>query len=117
MTGRFNLHRDATTTTDLQPIRAHDGHGQRQRQSRQSMDTSFRLERIERRAAALGATHFTYELHERYVFMAALRNRCGHYIFVQSCGFFGLRSFFIFPRLISAVADWMSAILAHMVWP
>jgi len=24
---------------------------------------------------------------------------------------------FFFPRLISAVADWMSAILAHMVWP
>jgi len=22
-----------------------------------------------------------------------------------------------FPRLISAVADWMSAILTHMVWP
>ena len=22
-----------------------------------------------------------------------------------------------FPRLISAVADWMSAILSHMVWP
>jgi len=26
-------------------------------------------------------------------------------------------SFCLFPRLISAVADWMSAILAHMVWP
>ena len=25
--------------------------------------------------------------------------------------------FFFFPRLISAVADWMSAILVHMVWP
>jgi len=22
-----------------------------------------------------------------------------------------------FPRLISTVADWMSATLAHMVWP
>jgi len=22
-----------------------------------------------------------------------------------------------FPRLISAVGDWMSAILPHMVWP
>ena len=31
------------------------------------------------------------------------------------CGFFFLSSFF--PRLISAVADWMSAILPHMVWP
>jgi len=28
--------------------------------------------------------------------------------------FFYLSSF---PRLISAVADWMSAILPHMVWP
>ena len=25
--------------------------------------------------------------------------------------------FLFFPRLISAVAEWMSAILAHMVWP
>ena len=32
-----------------------------------------------------------------------------------SCGFFCLLSFF--PRLISAVADWMSTILPHMVWP
>ena len=30
------------------------------------------------------------------------------------CGFF--LSFFI-PRLISAVADWMSTILRHMTWP
>ena len=26
-------------------------------------------------------------------------------------------SFFFFPRLISAVADWMSTILLHVVWP
>jgi len=26
-------------------------------------------------------------------------------------------SFFFFPHLISVVADWMSAILPHMVWP
>ena len=32
------------------------------------------------------------------------------------CGFFFPSSFF-FPRLISAVAHWMSAILPHMVWP
>jgi len=38
------------------------------------------------------------------------------YIF-SCCGlFFFLLSFF-FPRLISAAADWMSAILPHMVWP
>jgi len=42
--------------------------------------------------------------------MAALWNRAGHYIFALLF----LPSFF--PRLISAVADWMSAIPAHMVW-
>jgi len=31
-----------------------------------------------------------------------------------ACDFF-LLSFF--PRLISAVADWMSTIFSHMVWP
>ena len=41
--------------------------------------------------------------------MAALRSRCGHYIFAL----WFLLSFFFFPRLISAVADWMSAILPH----
>jgi len=30
---------------------------------------------------------------------------------------FVLFFFFCFPRLISAVADWMSTILPHMVWP
>jgi len=34
-------------------------------------------------------------------------------IFVMSVSFF----FLFFPRLISAAADWMSAILPHMVWP
>jgi len=47
-------------------------------------------------------------------FMAALCSRCGHYVFL-SCGFFFfLLSFF--PRLISAVADWMSTVLSHMMW-
>jgi len=45
--------------------------------------------------------------------MAALCNRAGHYIFAL---WFLLSSIF-FPRLISAVADWMSTILPHMVWP
>ena len=36
------------------------------------------------------------------------------YIFILSLV---LLSSFFFPRLISAVADWMSTILAHMVWP
>jgi len=43
--------------------------------------------------------------------MVALWNRADHYIF--ALWFF----FLSFPRLISAVADWMSAILANMVWP
>ena len=40
----------------------------------------------------------------------------GQTIIFLPCGFFFfLLSFF--PLLISAVADWMSAILPHMVWP
>jgi len=40
----------------------------------------------------------------------------GQTIIFLPCGFFFL-SFYLsfFPRLISAIADWMSAILAHMV--
>jgi len=45
------------------------------------------------------------------LFMPALRSRCGHYIFAL----WFLSSFFL--RLISAVADWMSTILPHMMWP
>ena len=51
-------------------------------------------------------------LSETLLIMAALRSRCGHYIFAL---WFLL--LFFFPRLISAVADWMSTILPHMVWP
>jgi len=58
--------------------------------------------------------------------MVALWNSADHYIFilwfltlyfcpVVSSFFLLLSSFF--PRLISAFADWMSTILAHMVWP
>jgi len=43
--------------------------------------------------------------------MVALWNRAYHYIFAL---WFLLSSFF--HRLISAVADWMFAILPHMVW-
>jgi len=42
--------------------------------------------------------------------MVALCNRADHYIFI-------LFLLLLFPRLISAVGDWMSAILSHMVWP
>ena len=53
------------------------------------------------------------------LFMAALCNRAGHYIFVLWFLFSSSSSlfFFFFPRLISAVAGWMSDILPHMVWP
>jgi len=47
--------------------------------------------------------------------MLAICNRADHYIFcpvVSIC----LLSFF-FPRLISAIGDWMSTILPHMVRP
>jgi len=46
--------------------------------------------------------------------MAALCNMAGRHIFAL---WFLLLSFYlsVFPRLISAVADWMSTILSHMV--
>jgi len=40
----------------------------------------------------------------------------GQTIIFSSCFFFFLL-LFLFPCLISAVGDWMSAILPHMVWP
>jgi len=66
------------------------------------------------------------------IFIVALRSR--HYIFAlwflsiwspygigqtiifSCCGLFFFFFFFV-PRLISAAADWMTAILPHMVWP
>ena len=48
-------------------------------------------------------------------FMVALCNRADH--IYSSCSFFLSIFFLFFPRLISAVGDWMSAILPHMVWP
>jgi len=50
-----------------------------------------------------------------FLFMVALWNRALHYIFILS--FVLSFSFLFFPHLVSAAADWMSAILAHMVWP
>ena len=46
--------------------------------------------------------------------MVALCNRADHYIFILS---FVLLFCSFFPHLISVVVEWMSAILAHMVWP
>ena len=52
------------------------------------------------------------------LFMVALCNRADHNIFIHPVvSFFFLSSFFFFPRLISAVGDWMSTILLHMAWP
>jgi len=45
-----------------------------------------------------------------FIVMVALCNRADHYIFML---WFVL---FLFPRLISAVGDWMSTIVLHMVW-
>ena len=56
-------------------------------------------------------------MHSGVLFMVALCNRADHYIFILfllSSSFFFL---FFFPRLISAVGDWMFTILWHMVWP
>ena len=47
--------------------------------------------------------------------MVALCNRADHYIFMLL--FVLLLLLLLFPRLISATADRMSAILPHMVWP
>jgi len=45
---------------------------------------------------------------------ATLRCICGHYIFALC---FLLSSSIFFARLFSAVADWMSTLLPHIVWP
>jgi len=52
--------------------------------------------------------------HYSFLFMVALCNRADHIYFhpVSSSS----SSSFFFPRLISAVGDWMSTILRHMVW-
>ena len=55
--------------------------------------------------------------------MVALWNRADHYIFIlsfvlsSSSSSYSSSSSSFFPRLISSAADWMSAILPHMVWP
>ena len=50
--------------------------------------------------------------------MVALCNRADHYIFMLWFVLLLSSSFFLFfPRLISAVGDWMFTILWHMVWP
>ena len=59
-----------------------------------------------------GTGHIEIAVFVLRLIMAALCSRCGHYIFAL---WFLLLSFF--PRLISAVADWMCIILLYMTWP
>ena len=52
--------------------------------------------------------------------MVALWNRADHYIFMLwfvVVVVVVVLLLLFFPRLMSAAADWMSAILPHMVWP
>jgi len=65
---------------------------------------------VEEQQATLFTKHKTVVL---CFVMVALWNRADHYIFILS---FDLLSSF-FPCLFSSTADWMSAILPHMVWP
>ena len=55
----------------------------------------------------LGVQCVSIAMYCSLIIMAAPLNRAGHY------GFF----FLLFPRLFSAVTDWMSTILPHIVWP
>ena len=73
------------------------------------------------------ADHYIFALW-LLLLMVALCNRADHYILwspygigrpyiFSCCGLFFLLLLLFFPRLISAAAEWMSAILPHMVWP
>jgi len=52
---------------------------------------------------------------EAALVMAALQNRASHYKFCPVVSFFLLFLLSYYPPLISAVADWMSTMLLHMV--
>jgi len=63
--------------------------------------------------------HYAYCVFAKHVsqhfIMVALWNGADHYIFML--WFLSIFFYLFFPRLISAAAHWMSAILARMVWP
>jgi len=59
------------------------------------------------------SVYITLRFSESPIYGRRAYSRCGPYIFALWL----LLSSISFPRLISAVADWMSAILPHMVWP
>jgi len=52
------------------------------------------------------------QLAVRPLILAGLRSRCAHYILQL----WFLLLLYLFPRLFSAVGDWMSTILPHMMW-
>ena len=59
-----------------------------------------------------------YEKHYKGDYLnSQIATKTSFSFYILPCGFFLLLSFFFFPRLISAIADWMSVILRHMVWP
>jgi len=51
------------------------------------------------------------------VIMVALWNSAESRRPLYFCPVISIFLLFFFPRLISAVGDWMSTILPHMVWP
>jgi len=66
----------------------------------------------------MGFVTHAITISSQFIVMAALCNRAGHYIFaLLFLSFFVFLLLSFFPRIISAAADWMSTILAHMVWP
>jgi len=70
--------------------------------------------RLQRYCVDLNAACRGMHSTECVIVTAVLSSRCGYYILPS--GYY-LPSSVFFPRLISAVADWMSTILPHMVWP
>jgi len=77
-----------------------------------AVGSGCRCSSFDRRFPAQSTVAASYNLQS--IFMIALCNRADHYIFaLWFLSFF----FFFFPRLTSAVGDWMSTILPHMVWP
>ena len=59
----------------------------------------------------VGGQKLSFEKQE--LITVAICNRADHYSFAL----WFLSSILFFPRLISAVGDWISTILPHMVWP
>ena len=55
-----------------------------------------------------------YEINKLILQLIMAAHRAGHYILQL---WFLSSSFFVFLRLISAVADWLSTVLLHMMWP